>query len=151
MRQESASLHLWVASPQVQSHVCEWYIRLKLIGIGFIYMVKLPDWSSTFEQQPVKVHPDMHCQYTPCMSSFYPVLSRLRLITNEKKQLNQYSSSILAYLQDHTVAQFSLALYKLLYMLIRLIPQETVDNNQGPDRFLGPKALDPYYCRQPTL
>ena len=29
--------------------------------------------------------------------------------------------------------------------MIRIIPQETVDNN------LGPKALDPNYCRQPTL
>ncbi len=34
---------------------------------------------------------------------------------------------------------------------IRLIPQGTVDNNQGPDRLPGPKALDPNYCRQPTL
>ena len=33
---------------------------------------------------------------------------------------------------------------------IRLIPQGTVDNNLMPDRFAGPKALDPYYCRQPT-
>ena len=35
--------------------------------------------------------------------------------------------------------------------LIRLIPQGTVDNNLGPDRLAGPKALDPNYCRQPTL
>ena len=33
----------------------------------------------------------------------------------------------------------------------RLIPQGTVDNNLGPDRFAGPKALDPYYYRQPTF
>ncbi len=33
----------------------------------------------------------------------------------------------------------------------RLIPQGTVDNNLGPDRLTGPKALDPNYCRQPTL
>ena len=25
------------------------------------------------------------------------------------------------------------------------------DNNLGPERFAGPKALDPNYCRQPTL
>ncbi len=34
---------------------------------------------------------------------------------------------------------------------IRLIPQGTVDNNLGPDCLAGPKALDPNYCRQPTL
>ncbi len=32
-----------------------------------------------------------------------------------------------------------------------VIPQETVDNNLGPDRLAGPKALDLNYCRQPTL
>ncbi len=35
--------------------------------------------------------------------------------------------------------------------MIRLIPQGTVDNNLGPDRLAGPKALDPNYSRQPTL
>ena len=35
--------------------------------------------------------------------------------------------------------------------MIRVIPQGTVDNNLGPDRLAGPKALDPNYCRQPTL
>ena len=34
---------------------------------------------------------------------------------------------------------------------IWLIPQGTVDNNLGPDRLEDPKALDPNYCRQPTL
>ena len=34
---------------------------------------------------------------------------------------------------------------------IRVIPQGTVDNNLGPDRLAGPKALDPNYCTQPTL
>ena len=34
---------------------------------------------------------------------------------------------------------------------IRVIPQETVDNNLGPDRLAGPKALEPNYGRQPTL
>ncbi len=29
--------------------------------------------------------------------------------------------------------------------LIQIIPQGTVDNNQGPDRFAGQKALDPSY------
>ncbi len=29
------------------------------------------------------------------------------------------------------------------YGVMRLIPQETVDNNLGPDRLEGPKALDP--------
>ena len=31
------------------------------------------------------------------------------------------------------------------------LPQGTVDNNLGPDRLVGPMALDPNYCRQPTL
>ena len=35
--------------------------------------------------------------------------------------------------------------------IIKLIPQGTVDDNLGPDRLAGPKALDPNYCRQPTL
>ena len=35
--------------------------------------------------------------------------------------------------------------------IIRLIPEVTVDNNLGPDRLSGPKALDPNYYRQPTL
>ena len=30
-------------------------------------------------------------------------------------------------------------------------PQETVDNNLGPGCLTGPKALDPNYCRLPTL
>ncbi len=34
---------------------------------------------------------------------------------------------------------------------IRLILQGTVDINLGPDRLAGTKALDPNYCRQPTL
>ena len=34
---------------------------------------------------------------------------------------------------------------------LRVIPQGTVDNNLGPDCLTGPKALDPNYCRQPTL
>ena len=37
------------------------------------------------------------------------------------------------------------------YPYIRVIPQGTVDNNQGPDRLVGPKDLDPNYSRQPTL
>ncbi len=37
------------------------------------------------------------------------------------------------------------------YNIIRLIPQGTVDNNLGPDPLADPKALDPNYCRQPTL
>ena len=34
---------------------------------------------------------------------------------------------------------------------IGVIPHRTDDNNLGPDRLAGPKALDPNYCRQPTL
>ena len=34
---------------------------------------------------------------------------------------------------------------------IRLIPHGTFDNNLGLDRLASPKALDPNYCRQPTL
>ena len=33
-------------------------------------------------------------------------------------------------------------------LMVRLIPQGTVDNNLGPDRFAGPKALDPYYRKK---
>ncbi len=33
---------------------------------------------------------------------------------------------------------------------LRVIPLGTVDNNLGPDRLAGPKALDPNYGRQPT-
>ena len=40
---------------------------------------------------------------------------------------------------------------ELYNILIRLIPQGTVDNNLGPDRLEGPNALDPNYCRQQTL
>ncbi len=35
--------------------------------------------------------------------------------------------------------------------MLRVIPLGTVDNNIGPDRVAGPKALDPNYFRQPTL
>ena len=49
-----------------------------------------------------------------------------------------------------SLCNFSFALiYKL--SLIQFIPQETVVNNLGPDRLAGSKALDPNYCRQPTL
>ena len=41
--------------------------------------------------------------------------------------------------------------FQSLWCYIRVIPQETVDNNLGPDRLAGPKALDPIYRRQPTL
>ncbi len=34
---------------------------------------------------------------------------------------------------------------------IRSIPQGTVDNKLGPDRFACPKALDHNYCRKPNL
>ena len=33
---------------------------------------------------------------------------------------------------------------------LRFINQVTVDNNIGPYRLAGPKALDPNTCRQPT-
>ncbi len=35
--------------------------------------------------------------------------------------------------------------------MIQLIHQGTDDNNLGPDRLAGPRALDPDYCREPTL
>ena len=35
--------------------------------------------------------------------------------------------------------------------IVRVIPQGTVDNNLGADRLSGLRALDPNYCRQPTL
>ncbi len=41
--------------------------------------------------------------------------------------------------------------FSLVLLLIRVIPQGTVDNNLGPDRLAGPQALDPNYCRQSTL
>ncbi len=36
-------------------------------------------------------------------------------------------------------------------LTIWLIPQGTINNKLGPDRFEGLKALDPNYYRQPTL
>ncbi len=42
-------------------------------------------------------------------------------------------------------------IFNLVRGIIRLIPQGTVDNNLGPDRLAGHKALDPNHCRQPTL
>ncbi len=39
--------------------------------------------------------------------------------------------------------------YDRSYILV--IPQGTVDNNLGPGRLAGAEALDPNYCRQPTL
>ena len=42
-------------------------------------------------------------------------------------------------------------IFNLVRGIIRLIPQGTVDNNLGPDRLAGPKALDPNHCRQSTL
>ncbi len=36
-------------------------------------------------------------------------------------------------------------------ILIRLIPQGTVDNNLWLDCLAGPKALDPNYCRTNPL
>ena len=38
---------------------------------------------------------------------------------------------------------------EMLYF-IRFISQGTVDNNLGPERLAGPKALDPNPCRQTT-
>ncbi len=35
--------------------------------------------------------------------------------------------------------------------ILRVLPQGKVVNNLGPDRLAGTKALDPNYCRQPTL
>ncbi len=35
--------------------------------------------------------------------------------------------------------------------VIRFIPQGTVDNNLGPDRLSGPKALDPDHCKKHSL
>ena len=39
--------------------------------------------------------------------------------------------------------------HSIILIIIRLIPQGTVDNNLGPDHLTGPKVLD--FCRQPTL
>ena len=36
-------------------------------------------------------------------------------------------------------------------LTLYFIPQGTVDNNLGPDRLAGPKALDPNDYRQPSL
>ena len=50
-----------------------------------------------------------------------------------------------------SVIRYECTVGTTLIVSIRLIPQGTVDNNIGPDRLEGPKALDPNYCRQPTL
>ena len=44
-------------------------------------------------------------------------------------------------------------IYSSMYPLSHntILPHGTVDNNLRPDRLVGPKALDPNYCRQPTL
>ena len=34
------------------------------------------------------------------------------------------------------------------FIIIRLITQGTVDDNYGPDRLAGPKALDPNFCKK---
>ncbi len=41
--------------------------------------------------------------------------------------------------------------FKILNLFTQVIPKGTVDNNLGPDRLAGPKALDPNYCRQEVL
>ena len=39
-----------------------------------------------------------------------------------------------------------------IYIFVKSMQsQGTVDNNLGPDRLAGPKALDPSYGRQPTI
>ena len=56
------------------------------------------------------------------------------------------------FLRIFTYMDYGLFLVRLgIYYIIRLIPQGTVDNNLGPDRLAGQKALDPNYCRQPTF
>ncbi len=42
-------------------------------------------------------------------------------------------------------------LKKYAELLIRIILQGTVDINLGTDCLAGPKALDPNYCKQPTV
>ena len=49
----------------------------------------------------------------------------------------------------HTKTNYYLE--KISNFMVRVIPHGTVDNNPGPDCLAGPKALDPNYCRQPTL
>ena len=44
-----------------------------------------------------------------------------------------------------------IAEFEQIFNTIRVILQGTVDNNLGPDRLAGPKALDPNYSIQPTL
>ena len=41
------------------------------------------------------------------------------------------------------VLSITFMLQESLKRCLRVIPQETVDNNLGPDRLAGPKALDP--------
>ncbi len=41
--------------------------------------------------------------------------------------------------------------YILLHRHIRFMPQGTGYDNLWPDRLVGPKALNPNYCWQPTL
>ncbi len=49
---------------------------------------------------------------------------------------------------------YNIIIINLQYLALsylRVIPQGTVNNNLGPDRLAGPKALDPNYRRLPTL
>ena len=47
----------------------------------------------------------------------------------------------------HAVAQLG-----IINVLSKPIPpQRMINKNLGPDRLAGPNALDPNFCRQPTL
>ncbi len=69
--------------------------------------------------------------------------------------LQRYSTSLLvggiSHSQSLKLFSFFSGTSLLLVNHIRVIPQGTVDNNLGPDRLAGTKALDPNYCRHPTL
>ena len=49
----------------------------------------------------------------------------------------------------HSV-DISMLYIKIKNVSLTVIPQGTVDNNLGPDRLAGPKAIDPNYFRQLT-
>ena len=72
-------------------------------------------------------------------------------------KLHRYDLSRLMYTYPHLCIPNLKVKVKSINYVISLFdsndsyPQGTVDNNLGPDRLAGPKALDPNYCRQPTI
>ncbi len=95
----------------------------------------LPKYSIFFISEKLRI----------CLSRKYGSLVTEFLI-EKRKDVNKYFCPLNPF--SHCLS-FSQNLY--WFLIIRLIPQGAVDYNLGPHRLAGTKALDPNYCRQPTL